>query len=114
MHGHRRPVIAARIGAAAATALVAAAALHRIAGRNPHLTLPAPPVVAALAMALAMAAFASRLWGAILLVPVALLSLPWFGHPAGLVAALLTAGLSVAEVALWSIWLPVTVRSASH
>jgi hypothetical protein len=110
----RIPMIAGRIATAAATALLAAAALHRIAGRNPHLTLPAPPVVAALAMALAMAAFASRLWGVLLLVPVALLSLPWFGHPLGLVAAVLTAGLSVAEVALWSIWLPVTLRSAPH
>jgi hypothetical protein len=41
---------------------------------------------------------------------VALLSLPWFGDPIGLAAGLVTAGLSVAEVALWSIWLPLTLR----
>jgi hypothetical protein len=107
----RGPVVASRIGTAAVMALLAAAGLHRLAGHDPHMTLPAAPVVAALALALATAAFGSRLWGAVLLAPVALLSLPWFGHPFGLAAAVVTAGLSVAEVALWSVWLPVTVRA---
>lgn len=110
----RGPVVAGRMAVATAMALLAAAGLHRLAGHDPHVTLPAPPVVAALALALAMAAFGSRLWGVVLLVPAALLSLPWFGHPFGLLAAVATAGLSVAEVALWSIWLPPTARAASR
>jgi hypothetical protein len=107
---HRRPVVATRIGMATLIALLVALALHRIAVHDARQSLPPSPVVAALAAALATVAFASRLWGAVLLAPVALASLPWFGHPFGLAAAVVTAGFSVGEVALWSVWLPVTVR----
>jgi hypothetical protein len=108
--GRREHVVAGRIAVAALMALLVAAGLHRLTRADPHLTMPSAPVVAALAGALATAAFGSRLWGVVLLAPVALLSLPWFGHPFGLAAAVVTAGMSVAEVALWSIWLPLTLR----
>jgi hypothetical protein len=52
-------VVAGRIGVAAGLALLSAAGLHRLSGPLPYLMLPAAPVVAAWAGALAMAAFGS-------------------------------------------------------
>jgi hypothetical protein len=98
-----------RIVVSTALAFLVAVGLRRLVAGDPHVSPPPALVVAAVAVALAVGLFASRLAGALLALPAALACLPFRGHPAGLLTAVAIAVLAVGEVQLWSIWWPVTV-----
>jgi membrane-associated phospholipid phosphatase len=78
-------------------------------------SVPSSHATVAFALALAIGAFLDRRWGLALgvLVLVANLSRVWVGvhGPGDTLAAAVIAALAVLEVALWSLWLPLTLRT---